>query len=168
MSHQEESHSTPALIQASDRLDADTGDPSSSLSSIPENNLLESYTRLSISLEDNGLFKVTEVNLDFCIYIVCQASYSILLDKSKFRNVMWNEIVPQVHERQAARMKTRSEWFLSPSTCPKMPAVDIDDMSSPYFILREEAAAANCYSGSLLIYSANFANLSVGQLQEKF
>lgn len=61
MSHQEESHSTPALIQASDRLDADNGDPSSSLSSIPENNLLESYTRLSISLEDNGLFKVTEV-----------------------------------------------------------------------------------------------------------
>lgn len=61
MSHQEESHSTPALIQASERLDADTGDPSSSLSSIPENNLLESYTRLSISLEDNGLFKVTEV-----------------------------------------------------------------------------------------------------------
>jgi len=56
MSQQEESQSTPALVQASD---GDCGDATSSLSSIPENNLLESYTRLSISLEDNGLFKVT-------------------------------------------------------------------------------------------------------------
>ncbi|KAG8191655.1 hypothetical protein JTE90_016445 [Oedothorax gibbosus] len=26
--------------------------------------------------------------------------------------------LPQVHERQTARMKTRSEWFLNPSPCP--------------------------------------------------
>ena len=58
MSQQEECQSTPALIQTTERLDVETGEPSSSLSSIPENNLLESYTRLSISLEDNGLFKV--------------------------------------------------------------------------------------------------------------
>jgi hypothetical protein len=51
MSHQEESQSTPALICVPDA-------PSTSLGIIPENNLLESYTRLSISLEENGLFKV--------------------------------------------------------------------------------------------------------------
>jgi len=58
MGQQEESQSTPALIQASERLDAEAEEPSSSLTIIPENTLLESYTRLSISLEDNGLFKV--------------------------------------------------------------------------------------------------------------
>lgn len=65
MSQQEESHSTPALMQALDRLDTDTGNASSegSLSSIPEHNLLESYTRLSISLEDNGVFKVASVSV---------------------------------------------------------------------------------------------------------
>ncbi|KFM81837.1 hypothetical protein X975_25809, partial [Stegodyphus mimosarum] len=26
--------------------------------------------------------------------------------------------LPQVHERQTARMRTRSEWFLNPSPCP--------------------------------------------------
>lgn len=55
MSHQEESQSTPALIHIPDVYDP--GMPSTSLGIIPENNLLESYTRLSISLEENGLFK---------------------------------------------------------------------------------------------------------------
>jgi hypothetical protein len=57
MSHQEESQSTPALIHVPEGYDPDV--PSTSLGIIPENNLLESYTRLSISLEENGLFKVT-------------------------------------------------------------------------------------------------------------
>ncbi|XP_075214647.1 rho GTPase activating protein at 71E isoform X2 [Lycorma delicatula] len=74
MSHQEESQSTPALIHLPDSMDDAPG--CSSLGMIPENNLLESCTRLSISLEENGLFKV--------------------------------------HERQTARMRTRSEWFLNP------------------------------------------------------
>lgn len=52
MSHQEESQSTPALIHLPD---LDNG-ASSSLGIIPENN--QSCTRLSISLEENGLFKV--------------------------------------------------------------------------------------------------------------
>jgi len=56
MSHQEESQSTPALIHIPEGYDPDA--PSTSLGIIPENNLLESYTRLSISLEENGLFKV--------------------------------------------------------------------------------------------------------------
>ncbi|XP_067009029.1 rho GTPase-activating protein 20 isoform X1 [Anabrus simplex] len=55
MSHQEESQSTPALIHVPEGYDPTA--PSTSLGIIPENNLLESYTRLSISLEENGLFK---------------------------------------------------------------------------------------------------------------
>lgn len=62
MSQQEESHSTPALMQVLDRLDAETAEANSSLNSIPENSLLESYTRLSISLEDNGLFNGVSVS----------------------------------------------------------------------------------------------------------
>lgn len=58
MSHQEESQSTPALIHIPGGLDS--GAASTSLGIIPENNLLESYTRLSISLEENGLFKVSD------------------------------------------------------------------------------------------------------------
>lgn len=53
MSHQEESQSTPALIHMPESLDL-----TSSLGMIPENTLLESYTRLSVSLEENGLFQV--------------------------------------------------------------------------------------------------------------
>lgn len=54
MSHQEESQSTPALIHVPQTLDL-----TSSLGIIPENTLLESYTRLSVSLEENGLFQAS-------------------------------------------------------------------------------------------------------------
>ncbi|XP_021966911.1 uncharacterized protein LOC110862067 isoform X2 [Folsomia candida] len=103
MSQQEESHSTPALMQVLDRLDAETAEANSSLNSIPENSLLESYTRLSISLEDNGLFNGVSV-----------------------------------HERQVARMKTRSEWFLSPVICSGMTCVDVDGPATPFYILKED------------------------------
>lgn len=53
MSHQEESQSTPALIHVPEALELAT-----SLELIPENTLLESYTRLSVSLEENGFFQV--------------------------------------------------------------------------------------------------------------
>ncbi|XP_070531112.1 rho GTPase-activating protein 20-like isoform X2 [Cardiocondyla obscurior] len=52
MSHQEESQSTPALIHVPETVNL-----ASSLGMIPENTLLESYTRLSVSLEENGLFQ---------------------------------------------------------------------------------------------------------------
>ena len=60
MSHQEESQSTPALIHVPQSLEL-----TSSLGMIPENTLLESYTRLSVSLEENGFFQVCtfQVNL---------------------------------------------------------------------------------------------------------
>ncbi|XP_076329189.1 uncharacterized protein LOC143235176 isoform X6 [Tachypleus tridentatus] len=76
ISSQEECQSTPALIHASEPMVMAEGPPpSGSLT-----NLGEGYTRLSLSLEENGLYKV--------------------------------------HERQTARMRTRSEWFLNPSPCP--------------------------------------------------
>jgi len=53
MSQQEESQSTPALIHMPETVDL-----TSSLGMIPENTLLESCTRLSVSLEENGLFQV--------------------------------------------------------------------------------------------------------------
>lgn len=77
ISSQEECRSTPALLHASQPMVQVDGPPmSGSLT-----NLGDTYTRLSVSLEDHGgLFKV--------------------------------------HERQTARMRTRSEWFLNPSPCP--------------------------------------------------
>lgn len=72
MSGQEESQSTPALIHIpesssgvplvggeSDELGA-VGGGGGPTSGVPENNLRESCTRLSISLEENGLYKVHE------------------------------------------------------------------------------------------------------------
>uniref|UniRef100_A0A6A7FXG9 Rho GTPase-activating protein 20 n=2 Tax=Hirondellea gigas TaxID=1518452 RepID=A0A6A7FXG9_9CRUS len=108
MAGQEESQSTPALIHipecgeeagVSGRGGGDGGEGCSNYQQmtgvcsggsggagngslrmvVPENNLRESCTRLSISLEENGLYKV--------------------------------------HERQTERMKTRSEWFLTPQQC---------------------------------------------------
>lgn len=72
MSHQEESQSTPALIHIPGGLES--GAASTSLGIIPENNLLESYTRLSISLEENGLFKVC-MNPNFSYHIAVNITY---------------------------------------------------------------------------------------------
>ena len=65
MSVQEECQSTPALLHFPDDPVAAAavvaaggggGDPGGG--SVPENTLRQSYTRLSVSLEENGLFKV--------------------------------------------------------------------------------------------------------------
>jgi hypothetical protein len=74
MSHQEESQSTPALLHLPELDDG----ACSSLGIIPENNLLESCTRLSISLEENGLFKVSETKM---IYPQCNREKSRVLNK---------------------------------------------------------------------------------------
>ena len=58
MSHYGESQSTAALIHIPETVKL-----TSSLSIIPENTLLESYTRLSVSLEDNGFFQVNIILL---------------------------------------------------------------------------------------------------------
>ncbi|XP_076329188.1 uncharacterized protein LOC143235176 isoform X5 [Tachypleus tridentatus] len=112
ISSQEECQSTPALIHASEPMVMAEGPPpSGSLT-----NLGEGYTRLSLSLEENGLYKggyspsltyTEDLTLDelkvFNHYAESTKSLSFL---------------PQVHERQTARMRTRSEWFLNPSPCP--------------------------------------------------
>lgn len=91
MAGQEESQSTPALIHipestsglplvggGSSEMGAvgGGGDP---LAGVPENNLRESCTRLSISLEENGLYKVNIV-LDaylFFPFIECDTSFQV-------------------------------------------------------------------------------------------
>ncbi|XP_069684730.1 T-cell activation Rho GTPase-activating protein isoform X2 [Periplaneta americana] len=113
MSHQEESQSTPALIHVPEGYDPDA--PSTSLGIIPENNLLESYTRLSISLEENGLFKGSSRSSSSS----ATTSHHMTLEELRAVNRYAESTkslsyLPQVHERQTARMRTRSEWFLTP------------------------------------------------------
>lgn len=60
LSTQEESHSTPALIHATESM-IDIGQPSTSglgATAIPESTLRESHTRSSVSLVESELFKV--------------------------------------------------------------------------------------------------------------
>lgn len=112
MSHQEESQSTPALIHVPESIDEAVA--SCSLGMIPENNLLESCTRLSISLEENGLFKGSSRSSSSS----ATASHHMTLDELRAVNRYAESTkslsyLPQVHERQTARMRTRSEWFLN-------------------------------------------------------
>ncbi|XP_046827117.1 uncharacterized protein LOC124427820 isoform X2 [Vespa crabro] len=112
MSHQEESQSTPALIHVPQTLDL-----TSSLGIIPENTLLESYTRLSVSLEENGLFQASSRSSSNGSHHSRHAG--ITLDELRAINRYAESTkslsyLPQVHERQTARMRTRSEWFLTP------------------------------------------------------
>lgn len=72
MSHQEESQSTPALIHVPESLEL-----ASSLGMIPENTLLESYTRLSVSLEENGLFQVSSYFIFYSIHQLTHHSASL-------------------------------------------------------------------------------------------
>ncbi|XP_034245662.1 uncharacterized protein LOC117647808 [Thrips palmi] len=114
MSHQEESQSTPALIHIPGGLDSSAA--STSLGIIPENNLLESYTRLSISLEENGLFKAASRSSSSS----ATASHHMTLEELRAVNRYAESTkslsyLPQVHERQTERMRTRSEWFLTPT-----------------------------------------------------
>ncbi|XP_063548446.1 uncharacterized protein LOC134755767 isoform X3 [Cydia strobilella] len=84
---------------------------------IPEHSLLDSCTRLSISLEES-VFKVS-------VSSSSQSSRSnssphMTLDELRAVNKYAESTkslsyLPQVHERQRARMRTRSEWFLQPA-----------------------------------------------------
>ncbi|CAD6237674.1 GSCOCG00008295001-RA-CDS [Cotesia congregata] len=112
MSHQEESQSTPALIHVPESLEL-----TSSLGMIPENTLLESYTRLSVSLEENGLFHASSRSSSNASHQSRHAAMT--LDELRAVNRYAESTkslsyLPQVHERQTARMRTRSEWFLTP------------------------------------------------------
>ncbi|XP_027218409.2 uncharacterized protein RhoGAP71E isoform X5 [Penaeus vannamei] len=151
MAGQEESQSTPALIHipestsglplvggGSSEMGAvgGGGDP---LAGVPENNLRESCTRLSISLEENGLYKGNGEDLS------SGSSHSALhmtLDELRQVNRYAESTkslsyLPQVHERQTERMRTRSEWFLShsPHGTPLTP-VDVECQPHAVYILR--------------------------------
>lgn len=120
MSQVEECQSTPTLI--------DTGvQPQVSLTSlgiIVGHELLESCTRLSVSLEQNGLFQGnTSRSLSTSQSSKLSQNHSGLkmtLDELKAVNKYAESTrslsyLLQVHERQTERMKTRSQWFLGPS-----------------------------------------------------
>nr|XP_032522697.1 uncharacterized protein LOC116774149 [Danaus plexippus plexippus] len=112
LSKSEECQSMPALMGAVGGTGASTG-----LGIIPEHSLLDSCTRLSISLEES-IFKVS-------VSSSSQSSRSnssphMTLEELRAINKYAESTkslsyLPQVHERQRARMRTRSEWFLQPA-----------------------------------------------------
>ncbi|XP_044747981.1 uncharacterized protein LOC123309128 isoform X2 [Coccinella septempunctata] len=117
----EECQSTPALLEVTQPQVS-----SSSLGIITEHSLLESCTRLSISLEQNGLFQAgnnTSHSSSGSHSSRTSQNHSgpkMTLDELKEVNKYAESTksltyLPQVHERQTERMKTRSQWFLAPS-----------------------------------------------------
>nr|CAD7408362.1 unnamed protein product [Timema cristinae] len=152
MSHQEESQSTPALIHVPEGYDPTA--PSTSLGIIPENNLLESYTRLSISLEENGLFKGSSRSSSSST----TTSHHMTLDELRAVNRYAESTkslsyLPQVHERQTARMRTRSEWFLTP-TEGKLMSCSIDSDPTSIHVLRGSNRSSSGNIGAGLSASA--------------
>ncbi|KAK4305768.1 hypothetical protein Pmani_022356 [Petrolisthes manimaculis] len=158
---QEESQSTPALIHipessssaglasgvgagaggggAYGEAGAEGGATGAMIMGVPENNLRESCTRLSISLEENGLYKGSGQDSSG------SSSHSALhmtLDELRQVNRYAESTkslsyLPQVHERQTERMRTRSEWFLShsPHASP-LPPVDVECQPHAVYVLR--------------------------------
>ncbi|XP_066941941.1 uncharacterized protein RhoGAP71E isoform X2 [Macrobrachium rosenbergii] len=152
MSGQEESQSTPALIHIpesssgvplvggeSDEMGA-VGGGGGPTSGVPENNLRESCTRLSISLEENGLYKASngQDNSSGSSHSALHMTLDELRQVNRYAESTKSlSYLPQVHERQTERMRTRSEWFLShsPHTSPLTP-VDVECQPHAVYILR--------------------------------
>ncbi|KAJ3631141.1 hypothetical protein MTP99_012288 [Tenebrio molitor] len=121
MAQVEECQSTPALLESSMQPQVS----STSLGMIAEHSLLESCTRLSISLEQNGLFQGNNTSHSSSASHSSRNSqnYSgpkMTLEELRAVNRYAESTrslsyLPQVHERQTERMKTRSQWFLAPS-----------------------------------------------------
>ncbi|XP_076052988.1 uncharacterized protein LOC143032326 isoform X2 [Oratosquilla oratoria] len=170
MANQEESQSTPALIHIPESASSDVGGlgvggmgmggmgggtcgevvgmgavgggGGGGASVVPENNLRESCTRLSISLEENGLYKGGGRDSS------SGSSHSALrmtLDELRQVNRYAESTkslsyLPQVHERQTERMRTRSEWFLahSPQPSPLTP-LEVECQPHAVNILRSES-----------------------------
>ncbi|XP_062562062.1 uncharacterized protein LOC134225744 isoform X2 [Armigeres subalbatus] len=117
---QEESHSTPALLTTGG---PNVGNSAVSLGIIPEHSLLESCARLSVSLEGPGIFNVQKSSCSTSSHSSSSTTtrsgsqHHMTLDELRAVNRYAEStkslsFLPQVHERQAARMRTRSEWFL--------------------------------------------------------
>ncbi|XP_062562064.1 uncharacterized protein LOC134225744 isoform X4 [Armigeres subalbatus] len=118
---QEESHSTPALLTTGG---PNVGNSAVSLGIIPEHSLLESCARLSVSLEGPGIFNVQKSSCSTSSHSSSSTTtrsgsqHHMTLDELRAVNRYAEStkslsfLPQQVHERQAARMRTRSEWFL--------------------------------------------------------
>nr|CAH7753129.1 unnamed protein product [Callosobruchus chinensis] len=121
----EECQSTPALLEVGLQQQV----TATSLGMIAEHGLLESCTRLSVSLEQNGLFQTggyllqgnnTTSHSSSTSHSSRHSGPKMTLDELKAVNKYAESTrslsyLPQVHERQTERMKTRSQWFLGPS-----------------------------------------------------
>ncbi|XP_043221903.1 uncharacterized protein LOC122381598 isoform X2 [Amphibalanus amphitrite] len=120
MSIQEECQSTPALLHlpegsAAAAAAAGAGGTDPAGGPVPENTLRQSYTRLSVSLEENGLFKVASGPSSSASSCTLKMTLDELRDINKYAESTKSlSFLPLVHERQTARMRTRSEWFLTP------------------------------------------------------
>ncbi|KAK6620466.1 hypothetical protein RUM44_006867 [Polyplax serrata] len=141
MSQQEESQSTPALIHIPEFAGENC---TSSLSIIPKTNLLESCTRLSVSLEEDGLFKGLSRSSSSSV----TTSHNMTLEELRAVNKYAESTkslsyLPQVHERQTARMRTRSEWFLSPLIAPEQLLYAIDSDPTSIFLLRSSCSRSS-------------------------
>ncbi|XP_038108019.1 uncharacterized protein LOC6049842 isoform X3 [Culex quinquefasciatus] len=120
---QEESHSTPALLTTGG---PNVGNSAISLGIIPEHSLLESCARLSVSLEGPGIFQGVggksscsgSSHSSSSTTTRSGSQHHMTLDELRAVNryaestKSLSYLPQQVHERQAARMRTRSEWFL--------------------------------------------------------
>ncbi|XP_050300416.1 uncharacterized protein LOC126738962 [Anthonomus grandis grandis] len=116
LSQAEECQSTPALLETGLQPQVN----SSSLGMIAEHTLLESCTRLSISLEQNGLFQNNASHSSSTSHSSKFSHAKMTLEELKAVNAYAESTrslsyLPQVHERQTERMKTRSQWFLGPT-----------------------------------------------------
>ncbi|KAF5287227.1 hypothetical protein FQA39_LY16004 [Lamprigera yunnana] len=116
ISKAEKGKSTPALVEGGLQPQA----ASTSLGMITEHTLLESCTRLSISLEQNGIYKAGNNSNASSDTQLSPSALNMTLDELRAVNRYAESTrslsyLPQVHERQRARMLTRSQWFLTPS-----------------------------------------------------
>ncbi|XP_071551484.1 uncharacterized protein [Panulirus ornatus] len=151
MAYQEESQSTPALIHIPESSSGLTcgGGVSSELGAVgggggpvagvPENNLRESCTRLSISLEENGLYKGNgQDSSSGSSHSALRMTLDELRQVNRYAESTKSlSYLPQVHERQTERMRTRSEWFLSHSPHdPPLTPVDVECQPHAVYILR--------------------------------
>lgn len=152
MGQQDECQSTPALMESGNLPSQAV--TSTSLGMIPEHTLLESCTRLSISLEQNGLFKAGNGSSQSSSrssisgnggasgtapVALLRMTLDELRDVNRYAESTKSlSYLPLVHERQTARMRTRSEWFLAPTVeCTSCGGSIASDVSEVVIAARE-------------------------------
>ncbi|KAK8377120.1 hypothetical protein O3P69_013635 [Scylla paramamosain] len=147
MAGQEESQSTPELIHIPESsglaymggVSSEAGAVGGVVTGVPENTLQESCTRLSTSLEENGLYKGNgQDSSSGSSHSALRMTLDELRQVNRYAESTKSlSYLPQVHERQTERMRTRSEWFLShsPHASP-LPPVDVECQPRAVYILR--------------------------------